>query len=113
MQKLAEVCVARPVFAVMLILAMVVIGAVSYSKLGIDRFPDVDMPIISVRTILPGASPEEMESAVTRFVEDSVSTVEGIDNIRSTSTESISIVLITSKQSPNIKFSIYYKYKFL
>ena len=102
MQKLAEVCVARPVFAVMLILAMVVIGAVSYSKLGIDRFPDVDMPIISVRTILPGASPEEMESAVTRFVEDSVSTVEGIDNIRSTSTESISIVTITFNLNRNI-----------
>lgn len=58
MQKLAEVCVARPVFAVMLILCLVVVGAVSYSKLGIDRFPDVDMPLISVRTNLPGASPK-------------------------------------------------------
>lgn len=102
MQKLAEVCVARPVFAVMLILAMVVIGGVSYSKLGVDRFPDVDMPIISVRTILPGASPEEMESAVTRFVEDSVATVEGIDNMRSTSTESTSIVTITFNLNRNI-----------
>ena len=102
MQKLAEVCVARPVFAVMLILAMVVIGGVSYAKLGIDRFPDVDLPIISVRTLLPGASPEEMESAVTRFVEDSVSTVEGIDNIRSTSTESISIVTVTFNLNRNI-----------
>jgi HAE1 family hydrophobic/amphiphilic exporter-1 len=102
MQKLAEVCVARPVFAVMLILAMVVIGGVSYAKLGIDRFPDVDMPIISVRTQLLGASPEEIESTVTRFVEDSVSTVEGIDNIRSTSTESISIVTITFNLNRNI-----------
>ncbi|HEU0123285.1 MAG TPA: efflux RND transporter permease subunit [Bryobacteraceae bacterium] len=102
MQKLAEVCVARPVFAVMLILALVVIGAVSYSKLGVDRFPDVDMPIVSVRTVLPGASPEEMESAVTRFVEDSVATVEGIDNIRSTSTESLSVVTITFNLNRNI-----------
>ncbi|MFN9894320.1 MAG: efflux RND transporter permease subunit [Acidobacteriota bacterium] len=102
MQKLAEVCVARPVFAVMLILAMVVVGGVSYAKLGIDRFPDVDMPIISVRTLLPGASPEEIESTVTRFIEDSVSTVEGIDNIRSTSTESISIVTITFNLNRNI-----------
>ncbi|MFN9263010.1 MAG: efflux RND transporter permease subunit, partial [Acidobacteriota bacterium] len=101
MQKLAEVCVARPVFAVMLILAMVVVGGVSYAKLGIDRFPDVDMPIISVRTLLPGASPEEIESTVTRFIEDSVSTVEGIDNIRSTSTESISIVTITFNLNRN------------
>lgn len=102
MQKLAEVCVARPVFAVMLILALVVVGAVSYSKLGVDRFPDVDLPIVSVRTILPGASPEEMESAVTRFVEDSVATVEGIDNIRSTSTESLSVVTITFNLNRNI-----------
>ena len=102
MQKLAEVCVARPVFALMLILALVVVGAVSYTKLGIDRFPDVDLPIVSVRTILPGASPEEIESAVTRWVEDSVATVEGIDNIRSTSTESLSIVTITFNLNRNI-----------
>jgi len=102
MQKLAEICVARPVFAVMLILALVVVGAVSYSKLGVDRFPDVDLPIVSVRTVLPGASPEEMESAVTRFVEDSVATVEGIDNIRSTSTESLSVVTITFNLNRNI-----------
>ncbi|MBM3783107.1 MAG: efflux RND transporter permease subunit [Acidobacteria bacterium] len=102
MQKLAEVCVARPVFAVMLILSMVVAGAVSYTKLGIDRFPDVDLPVISVRTILPGASPEEMESTVTRFIEDSVATVEGIDNIRSTSTDSLSVVTITFDLSRDI-----------
>jgi hydrophobic/amphiphilic exporter-1 (mainly G- bacteria), HAE1 family len=102
MQKLAEICVARPVFAVMLILSMVVVGGVAYSKLGIDRFPDVDLPIVSVRTVLPGASPEEMESTVTRFVEDSVATVEGIDNIRSTSTESLSVVTITFDLSRNI-----------
>ena len=95
MQKLAEVCVRRPVFAVMLIMAMVVIGAVSYPRLGIDRFPNVDLPIISIRTNLLGASPEEIESTVTRRIEDAVATVEGIDNIRSTSTESLSIVTVT------------------
>ena len=92
MQKLAEICVKRPVFAVMLIMAMVVVGAVSYGRLGVDRFPDVDLPIVSVRTTLLGASPEEIESTVTRRIEDAVATVEGIDDIRSTSTESLSIV---------------------
>jgi len=58
MQKLAEVCIRRPIFAVMLIMALVVVGGVSYTKLGVDRFPNVDLPIISVRTILPGESPE-------------------------------------------------------
>src|SRR5512132_3244482 len=95
MQKLAEVCVGRPVFAVMLIMAMVVVGAVSYSRLGVDRLPDIDLPIISVRTNLIGASPEEIESTITRRIEDAVATVEGIDDIRSTSTESLSVISIT------------------
>ncbi len=102
MQKLAEVCVQRPVFAVMLIMAMVVVGGVSYGKLGIDRFPDVDLPIVSVRTMLPGASPEEIESTITRRIEDAVATVEGIDSIRSTSTESVSIQTITFNLDRNI-----------
>jgi HAE1 family hydrophobic/amphiphilic exporter-1 len=95
MQKLAEVCIQRPIFAVMLIMALVVVGGVSYTKLGIDRFPNVDLPIITVRTILPGASPEEIESTITRRIEDAVATVEGIENIRATSTESTSILTIT------------------
>src|SRR5205809_5806118 len=102
MQKLAEICIARPIFAVMLIMALVVVGGVSYTKLGIDRFPNVDLPIVSVRTILPGAAPEEMESTVTRRIEDAVATVEGIDFIRSTSTESLSIVTITFGLNRNI-----------
>jgi HAE1 family hydrophobic/amphiphilic exporter-1 len=102
MQKLAAVCVERPVFAVMLIMAMVVVGGVSYTRLGIDRFPDVDLPIISVRTTLLGASPEEIESTVTRRIEDAVATVEGIDDIRSTSTESLSVVTITFGLNRNI-----------
>src|SRR5204863_159476 len=95
MQKLAEVCIQRPVFAVMLILALVVVGGVSYTKLGVDRFPNVDLPIVSVRTILPGASPEEIESTITKRVEDAVATVEGIDLMRATSTESTSILTVT------------------
>ena len=58
--------------------------------------------MISVRTILPGASPEEVEATVTRFVEDSVATVEGIDSLRSTSTESVSIVSITFHLNRNV-----------
>ena len=102
MQKLAQVCVQRPVFAVMLVLAMVVVGVVAYGRLGVDRFPDVDLPIVSVRTTLLGASPEEIESTVTRRIEDAVATVEGIDDIRSTSTESLSVVTITFGLNRNI-----------
>jgi HAE1 family hydrophobic/amphiphilic exporter-1 len=66
MQKLAEICIKRPVFAAMIVLALVVVGAASFFRLGIDRFPSVDLPTVAVRTNLPGASPEEMESEVTR-----------------------------------------------
>src|SRR5258706_8561017 len=102
MQKLAEVCIQRPIFAVMLILALVVVGAVSYSKLGIDRFPDVDIPVVTIRTVLPGASPEEIESTVTRRLEDAVATVEGIDYLRSTSIEGVSIINVNFNLSRNI-----------
>ena len=66
MQKLAEICIRRPVFASMLILALVVVGAAAYFKLGVDRLPSVDLPTVAVRTTLPGASPEEMETQVSR-----------------------------------------------
>src|SRR5436190_10323343 len=60
--KLAEVCVKRPVFATMLVLVFVVLGVFAYSKLGIDLYPKVDLPTVTVQTRLPGGSPEEIES---------------------------------------------------
>ena len=64
MQKLAEICIRRPVFAAMIILALVVVGAASWLHLGVDRFPSVDLPTVNVRTTLAGASPEEIESSI-------------------------------------------------
>jgi hydrophobic/amphiphilic exporter-1 (mainly G- bacteria), HAE1 family len=95
MQKLAEVCIQRPVFASMLILALVVVGAAGYAGLGIDRYPAVDLPTVSVRTQLPGASPEEVESLLSREVEEVVNTVDGIEELRSVSGQGSSIVIAT------------------
>lgn len=95
MQKLAEICIRRPVFAVMIILALVVVGAASFFQLGIDRFPSVDLPTVSVRTTLPGASPEEAESEVTRRIEEVVNTVDGIEELRSISGAGSSFVIAT------------------
>ena len=81
MQKLAEICIRRPVFASMIILALVVVGATSYFRLGVDRCPSVDLPNVSVRTTLPGASPEEVETVVSQVIEEVVNTVEGIDEL--------------------------------
>ena len=68
MQKLAEICIRRPVFASMIVLSLVVVGASAYPKLGVDRFPSVDLPTVIVRASLPGASPEEMET-IRQFIQ--------------------------------------------
>jgi len=95
MQKLAEICIRRPVFAAMIILALVVVGAASYSGLGVDRFPSVDLPTVSVRTNLPGASTEEMETEVSQKIEEVVNTVEGIEELRSVSSAGSSFIIVT------------------
>jgi HAE1 family hydrophobic/amphiphilic exporter-1 len=95
MQKLAEICIRRPVFAAMIILALVVVGAASYGRLGVDRFPSVDLPTVSVRTALPGASTEEMENQVSQVIEEAVNTVEGVQELRSVSSAGNSFVIAT------------------
>jgi multidrug efflux pump subunit AcrB len=95
MQKLAEVCIRRPVFAAMIILALVVVGAASYQRLGVDRFPSIDLPTVSVRTNLPGASTEEMESEVSQPLEEAINTVDGIDEMRSISSAGGSFIIVT------------------
>lgn len=95
MQKLAEICIKRPIFAAMIILALVVVGAASYFRLGVDRFPSFDLPNVSVRTSLPGGSPEEVESEVSQKIEEVVNTVEGIQELRSVSAQGNSIVFAT------------------
>jgi HAE1 family hydrophobic/amphiphilic exporter-1 len=94
MQWLAEICVKRPVFATMLILSLVVVGLFSFLSLGVDLFPKVDFPTITVTVLNPGASPEEMETEITDKVEEAVNTISGIDELRSTSVEGISQVFV-------------------
>ncbi|HKS29086.1 MAG TPA: efflux RND transporter permease subunit [Pyrinomonadaceae bacterium] len=95
MQKLAEICVRRPVFATMLILSLTVVGIFSFKSLGVDLFPKIDLPTITVTVINPGASPQEIETEITDKVEGAVNTISGIDELRSTSVEGVSQVFIT------------------
>jgi HAE1 family hydrophobic/amphiphilic exporter-1 len=97
MQKLAEICIRRPVFASMIVLSLVVVGAAGFFRLGVDRFPSVDLPTVSIRVGLPGAAPEEVESLVTQQVEEVVNTVDGISELRSISGQGSSIVIATFK----------------
>jgi hydrophobic/amphiphilic exporter-1 (mainly G- bacteria), HAE1 family len=95
MRKLAEICIRRPVFATMLIMALLVMGAASYSRLGVDLFPKIEFPIVTVTTTLRGASPEEVETQVTKRIEEAVNTISGIDELRSVSAEGVSQVFVT------------------
>src|ERR1700704_606422 len=103
MQKLAEICIRRPVFATMIVLSLVVVGAASFFRLGVDRFPSVDLPTVSIRTNLPGASPQEVESLVTQQIEEVVNTVDGIDELRSISGQGSSFVIATFKLDRNLE----------
>ncbi|HXT30077.1 MAG TPA: efflux RND transporter permease subunit, partial [Vicinamibacterales bacterium] len=94
MQWLAAISVKRPVFASVLILALTVIGAFSFTRLGLDRFPKVDFPTVVVTTRLPGAAPEEVETEISDKIEEAVNTISGIDELRSTSSEGVSTVII-------------------
>jgi HAE1 family hydrophobic/amphiphilic exporter-1 len=102
MQWLASISVRRPVFATVLILTIVVVGLVGYKSLNVDRFPNVDFPIVAVITRLPGAAPEEVETELTDKIEEAVNTISGIDELRSTSTEGVSQVFITFLLDKNV-----------
>jgi HAE1 family hydrophobic/amphiphilic exporter-1 len=95
MQWLAELCVKRPVFATVLILSLTVVGVFAFTRLGVDRYPKVDLPTILVTTVQPGAAPEQIETEVTDKIEEAVNTISGIDELRSSSSEGVSQVILT------------------
>jgi HAE1 family hydrophobic/amphiphilic exporter-1 len=94
MQKLAEICVRRPVFTWVLVLSLVVVGLFAYDRLGVDRFPKIDFPFVTISTRLVGAAPEEIETEVTDKIEEAVNTISGIDQLISISAEGVSQVIV-------------------
>ena len=92
--RFADVFIRRPVFATMLITSLVVLGLFSYRRLGLDLFPNVDFPIVVVTTTLKGASVEEMETGVTKVLEEAINTIDGIDQLHSTTKEGLSTIVI-------------------
>src|SRR6266700_2244728 len=91
---IADLCIKRPVFALMLNLFLVVLGWFSFKDIGIDQFPNVELPIITVTTTLRGASPEEMETSVTKPLEEIINTIQGIDELGSVTTEGVSQITV-------------------
>ncbi len=97
MSTIWDICIRRPVFTTMLVLGPIVLGLASYTRLGVELFPNVDVPVVVVTTTLKGASVDEMESAVTKPLEEAVNTVSGIDELRSTTREGVSQIVIGFK----------------
>jgi hydrophobic/amphiphilic exporter-1 (mainly G- bacteria), HAE1 family len=95
MQWLAEICVHRPVFATVIVMFLTVVGGFSFFTLGVDRFPKIDLPTVSVRTTNPGAAPEEIESEITDIIEGALNTVPGVEEMRSSSSRGSSNVTLT------------------
>ena len=102
MQKLAEICIQRPVFATVLILLLVVVGAAGFRNLGVDRFPKVDFPTVTVTTTQVGASPESIETEVTEPLEEAINSISGIEDLRSYSNEGVSTVAVTFVLSKDV-----------
>ncbi len=101
MQWLARICVQRPVLASVLMLVVLVLGTVGYRGLGVDQFPDVDIPVVVVTTRLPGAAPDEVETDVTDKIEGAVNQISGVDDLNSVSSEGVSQVIIQFKLDKN------------
>lgn len=92
--KIWDLAIRQPVFMTMILSALVVLGAYAYIRLPVDLFPDIEVPIVAVNTVYPGASPEEVESQVTRVIEEGLSALPGVTSVSSTSSEGVSFVLL-------------------
>jgi HAE1 family hydrophobic/amphiphilic exporter-1 len=99
---LSDLSVKQPVFATMMMVALVVLGIFSYKELSIDLFPNVDFPVVTVQTIYPGVAPETVETEVTKRIEEAINPIEGVKHISSTTTEGVSIVVAEFELGTNI-----------
>ena len=80
--RLPEICIKRPVFATVLSLMIVLLGVISFQRLTVREYPKIDTPVVSVRTVYKGASPQVMESQITQPLEDSISGIEGVRSVK-------------------------------
>jgi hydrophobic/amphiphilic exporter-1 (mainly G- bacteria), HAE1 family len=92
--KIAEISIRRPVFAMVLVGVLIVLGLFSYPRVGVDLFPNIDFPFVTVTVVYPGADPASMESKVADPIEEAVNTMSGIKILRSVNVESVTQVFI-------------------
>ena len=100
--NISELCIRRPVFTIVITLLMVLVGLVAIERLSLREYPAIDYPIINVVTAYPGATAEVVETEITTPIEELISSLEGIDSVKSTSRTGTSTVNITFKPSRNL-----------
>ncbi len=100
--SLPELSIKRPVLALMMSAVLVLFGYISYERLGVDRFPAIEFPVISVVTVMPGANPDIIDTSITSVIENAVNSIPGIERIQSSSSPGTSVVVITFAIDTNI-----------
>jgi HAE1 family hydrophobic/amphiphilic exporter-1 len=108
--KLPEISVHRHVLAYMLSGVLVLFGIISYQRIGVDRFPTIDFPLLSITTSLPGANPSVIDAAITNVIESAVNSVSGLESIQSSSLPDVSVVVLEFKLTKDIDWLLT-KYK--
>jgi HAE1 family hydrophobic/amphiphilic exporter-1 len=103
---LADTSVKRPVFATMVITALVIFGIISMGQMGINQMPEVEFPVVTITTVLFGADPETIESEVTDIIEEAVNTIDGVKELNSTSSEGISTVVIEFELEKSVDVAV-------
>src|SRR5476651_2021155 len=103
--NLANLSIKRPIFVTSLVILSVATGLLAMSRLGIDQFPDITMPVVTVTTPYPGAGPSEIETLVTKPIEDELSTISGIKRLTSESREGTSVVVAEFTLETDVKYA--------
>ena len=101
--KLSDTSIKRPVFAIVINILLILLGLIGLDRISIREYPDIDVPVISIRTSYQGASPEIVETQVTKVIEDAVTSIDGIDFIQSDSRRGFSSINITFNPTKNIE----------
>jgi HAE1 family hydrophobic/amphiphilic exporter-1 len=103
--NLAKISISRPTFITCVVLLMLAVGLISRSRLGVDLFPDVTFPVVSVNTTYAGAGPEEIETLVSKPIEDEVSTISGLKRLTSTNQEGLSVIVAEFTMETDVKYA--------
>ena len=104
--NIAKLSIKRPIFMACIVILVIVIGIISFNKLGVDIFPPIDFPVVTVMTVYPGTSPEEIEKLITKPIEEQVSTIAGIKRLSSRNLEGVSIVIAEFTFETDVKFAV-------